>query len=94
MLKIEQQPLRAAVFVIDVDGEKILSTPFRIKRNESVKCLYFDDDEQKYLRCEITMTGDGHLVAVDIDDNSEYKGMTWAVVIDELATPKYKFQQL
>jgi len=79
-----------AVVDVDANGEPI-STPFRIKRNESVICKAFDSELNEYVECEITMTGSGHVVAVDIDEKSEFYGMSWTVDVEQLATPKYQF---
>lgn len=91
-LQIRKSSFGDYIAVDDVDDAgNIISSPFYIKRNESVNAYVKDQELNKYVLCEITMTAAGHLVAVDIDSESEFNGLTWTVDPAELTTNNYKF---
>lgn len=69
------------------DKGDIIVTPFYLPKNVPVKALAFDQEESKWMLCELIYNGE-KVIARDIDEQSKWNGMEWDAEDHELIDKK------
>lgn len=77
------------IAVDEVLDNKIISTPFYLKKGDTNVIEYKDSEDMKWIKTEVYISASfGILCMKDIDSNSDFTGLEWESPFDELLNSK------
>lgn len=73
------------VAIDEVQDNKVIATPFYLKKGETKQVKYKDAEEGKWFKTEVSIINGFKMLSMkDVDNNSDFTGMEWESPFEEL----------